>query len=467
MAGAQQPGDELIALGVIRKPHGVRGEASVEVWADRPERFAEIENAFLVSPDSTERCPVRIDAVRAHPPRFLVHFEGIDTPETLRAFQNWTIEIPTSQARTLDTGEYFLHDLAGIRLYDAAERLIGEVTEVAEGGGGILLTVLRPDGGSFDLPFAEEFCPEIDVAERRMRVSLPAGLENPDAADEATGSPDAIAEPDAAPAHEPQPVGTPQLRIDVVTIFPRMFDALLAEGIIAKASQEGILAVRVWDLRDFTSDRHRSTDDEAYGGGVGMVMLPEPLFRCVETIKAAGAEGARPHVVMMSPQGRVFSQAAARELRQRNWVILLCGRYEGLDERVREALVDEEISIGDYVVTGGELPAMVVIDATGRMVEGVVGERNSVEEDSFYNGLLDHPHYTRPAEFRGLNVPEVLLSGNHERIRKWRKEQALRATLAKRPDLLDSATLDEEAREMLVAIRSGDDPGKGKRRGSR
>ncbi|MHB0969115.1 MAG: tRNA (guanosine(37)-N1)-methyltransferase TrmD [Thermoanaerobaculia bacterium] len=266
---------------------------------------------------------------------------------------------------------------------------------------------------------------------------------------------------------EPRPANGPLLRIDVATIFPKMFDAILSEGIIAKAVQDGTLALRVWDLRDFTSDRHRSTDDEAYGGGHGMVMLPEPLFRCVDAIRADGTEGVEPHVVMMSPQGRVFSQDAARELSTRTWVVVLCGRYEGIDERVREALVDEEISIGDYVVTGGELPAMVVIDATGRMVDGVVGERNSVEEDSFYNGLLDHPHYTRPAEFRGLKVPDALLSGNHERIRKWRKEQALRATLAKRPDLLETATLDEEAREILGAIRSGRDPNERKRPRSR
>lgn len=247
--------------------------------------------------------------------------------------------------------------------------------------------------------------------------------------------------------------GGAKLRIDVVTIFPAMFDAILDEGIIAKAVGDGILAVRVWDLRDYATDKHRSTDDEAYGGGHGMVMLAEPLFRCFDAILESGREGERPHVVMMSPQGEVFSHGSAQRLSTRGWVVILCGRYEGFDERVREAIVDEELSIGDYVVTGGELPAMVVIDAVGRMIEGVVGDRNSVEEDSFYNGLLDHPHYTRPVELRGIRVPEVLLSGHHEKIRKWRKEQALRATLAKRPDLLESAVLDDEARKMLKAIR--------------
>jgi 16S rRNA processing protein RimM len=188
MTAAQQPGD-MFALGVIRKPHGVRGEASVELWADRPGRLAAIENVFLVSPDSREQRAMRIDAVRAHPPRVLVHFAGIDSPETLREFQNWTIEIPAAEARALDEGEYFLHDLAGLRLHDDSGRFVGEVTEVVEGGGGILLTVTRPDGGRFDLPFAAEFCLEIDIPNRRMRVALPAGLEYPDEIDGTNGGP--------------------------------------------------------------------------------------------------------------------------------------------------------------------------------------------------------------------------------------------------------------------------------------
>lgn len=247
---------------------------------------------------------------------------------------------------------------------------------------------------------------------------------------------------------------TAVLRFDVVTIFPQMFRALLDEGIVAKAVEKGILEIVIWDLRDFTDDRHRSTDDEVYGGGAGMAMLAEPVFRCVDVIRAAeGREGRRPWIVELSPQGRRFEQAVARELVPRSWIVLLCGRYEGFDHRVREAIVDEEISIGDFVVTGGELPAMLVMDAVSRMVDGVVGKRNSVEADSFYVGLLDYPHYTRPAEVRGMNVPDVLTSGHFEKIRKWRKEQSLRTTWRKRPDLLRAVELDDEARRMLEAIK--------------
>lgn len=237
------------------------------------------------------------------------------------------------------------------------------------------------------------------------------------------------------------------MRIDFVTIFPRMFDAFLAEGVIARGVKQGALDVRVHDLRDHTVDKHRSTDDEAYGGGPGMVMLAEPVLRCVEKIGAG-------HVVMTSPQGRKFTQVVAKELAAKSHLIILCGRYEGFDERIRETLNPDEISIGDFVVSGGEIPAMLIADAAGRMIEGVVGNTGSVEEDSFFNGLLDYPHYTRPEEMRGMRVPEVLLSGHHEKIRLWRREQSLRRTLRLRPDLLENAELDDEAREILHRIEN-------------
>ena len=238
------------------------------------------------------------------------------------------------------------------------------------------------------------------------------------------------------------------MRFDFVTIFPRMFDPLLAEGMIARGVKLGLIDLRVHDLRDYTTDKHRSTDDEAYGGGPGMVMLAEPVLRCVEAIEG------KPHLVLTSPQGRRFDQNVARELAEKKHVAFLCGRYEGFDHRVHEALQPDEISVGDFVVSGGELPSMLIADAVSRMVEGVVGNQGSVVEDSFFNGLLDYPHYTRPEELRGMKVPDILMSGHHEKIRKWRREQALRATLAQRPDLLASADLDPEAREILRRIEN-------------
>ena len=239
------------------------------------------------------------------------------------------------------------------------------------------------------------------------------------------------------------------MRIDFVAIFPAMFVPFMSEGVIAQGIRKQLLDLRAWDLRLHATDRHRSTDDEAYGGGPGMVMLAEPVLRCVEFIRGEGEGAADPYIVMTSPQGRRFDQNVARELAGKDHVLFLCGRYEGFDHRVHEALQPDEISIGDFVVSGGELPAMLMADAMGRLIPGVVGNSGSVEEDSFFRGLLDYPHYTRPEEVRGVRIPDILLSGHHENIRKWRKEQALRATLEKRPDLLESAELDDEAREIL------------------
>ena len=236
------------------------------------------------------------------------------------------------------------------------------------------------------------------------------------------------------------------MRFDVVTLFPELFGPHLTQGVTRRAFESGQVDVRLWPLRDFALDAYRRVDDRPYGGGPGMVMLGEPVFRCVEAIGGG-------HLVMTSPQGRRFDQRVAKELGDKDHVVFLCGRYEGFDHRVHEELQPDEISIGDFVVSGGELPAMLMADAIGRLIPGVVGNTGSVEEDSFFRGLLDYPHYTRPEELRGRRVPDILLSGHHENIRKWRKEQALRATLEKRPDLLETAelhgNLDDEAREIL------------------
>lgn len=269
------------------------------------------------------------------------------------------------------------------------------------------------------------------------------------------------------------------MTFDVITIFPAMIEATLGSGIIARAVERGLLDVRVRDLRDFTSDRHRVVDDVPYGGGPGMLLKADPVFRALDAIEHERM--APVNVILTSPQGRRFTQAEALRLSRVSHIALLCGRYEGFDDRVRERVTDE-ISIGDYVLTGGELPAMVVLDAVARLVPGVVGTEQSVAEDSFSRGLLDFPQYTRPAEIRVagdssghpgvkvsrdargtsgstaehervLSVPEVLLSGNHAEIRRWRKREALRRTLERRPELLAEAVLDEEEEEILRELK--------------
>jgi tRNA (guanine37-N1)-methyltransferase len=239
---------------------------------------------------------------------------------------------------------------------------------------------------------------------------------------------------------------------DIVTIFPAMIEAPLAAGLIGRAIDRGTLDVKVRDLRAFTTDRHRVVDDVPYGGGPGMVLKPEPIFRALEAIEAE--RGTPLTVILTSPQGKPFTQADAQRLSGCDHVVLLCGRYEGFDDRIRER-VTEELSIGDYVLTGGELPALVILDAVARFVPGVVGDEQSVVDDSFSRGLLDFPQYTRPAEVDDLRVPDVLLSGNHAAIRRWRKKEALSRTLERRPDLLAAAHLDEEEREILRELQNG------------
>lgn len=240
------------------------------------------------------------------------------------------------------------------------------------------------------------------------------------------------------------------MRVDIVTIFPEAF-APLEVSMLKRARERSLLQVTVWDLRAFSTDRHRQVDDTPYGGGAGMVMKPEPFFAAVDAIRAA-APGTTPRIILTSPQGKTLTHALAKQLAQEHHLILLCGHYEGIDERVRTGLATDEMSIGDYVLTGGELPAMVIVDAVARLITGVVGDAESVAADSFAEGLLDHPQYTRPAEFRGMKVPDVLLSGDHEAVRRWRHAQRLRRTLARRPDLLKAEALSEDDRRLLEEL---------------
>jgi tRNA (guanine37-N1)-methyltransferase len=266
------------------------------------------------------------------------------------------------------------------------------------------------------------------------------------------------------------------MKADIVTIFPDFFRGPLDYGITRRAQELGLATIQVYDLREFTHDRHRTVDDRPFGGGEGMVLKPEPLFECLESLGVAPREervtgNAKEAVVLLSAQGLRFTQKVAGELALLDRVVLVCGRYEGVDERVSDFLADRELSIGDYVLSGGEMAAAVIVEAVMRLLPGAVGNEASTQQESFTieakvkdaggadstcgsNGLLDYPHYTRPAEFRGMAVPEALLSGNHEEIRRWRRQRALEKTLRNRPDLLKGAALSEEDREFLAGIRN-------------
>jgi tRNA (guanine37-N1)-methyltransferase len=242
------------------------------------------------------------------------------------------------------------------------------------------------------------------------------------------------------------------MHFDILTLFPEFFESPLAQSIVKRAREAGLISIALHNIRDYTTDKHRTTDDTPYGGGGGMIMKPEPIFAAVEAIlEDKGPEGDHPSppIILLSPQGRLFTQEIARELSRHPHLLLICGHYEGVDERVRQHLATDEISIGDYVLTGGEVPALVMVEAVTRLVPGVLGDPGATFEDSHAEGLLEYPHYTRPPVFRGHGVPEVLLSGDHAAVIRWRRQQALRRTWERRPDLLRTARLSEADKAFL------------------
>ena len=239
------------------------------------------------------------------------------------------------------------------------------------------------------------------------------------------------------------------MRIDVLTLFPEMCEAFLGDSIIGRARVSGAVEIHCHNIRDYTTDKHGRVDDAPYGGGMGMIMSAQPIYDCFCALFGDLPE--KPHVIYMSPKGRTFDQQRARDLAKRDHIVLLCGHYEGIDQRVLDEIVDEEISIGDYVLTGGEIAAVVVADAVSRMLPGVLSDDICFEDESHFAGLLEYPQYTRPAEWRGRTVPDVLLSGHHANIEKWRHEQALLTTLEKRPEMLETADLSEKDRKFLAA----------------
>jgi len=241
------------------------------------------------------------------------------------------------------------------------------------------------------------------------------------------------------------------MRIDVLTLFPEILRGPLGESILGRAIGQGFLTVNLVNIRDFAAGPHRVTDEPPHGGGPGMVLKPEPIYRAVESL---GEMNSLERVILLAPQGRRLAQKTVRELASAPDMVLICGRYDGVDERVRTGLVTDEISVGDYVLSGGEVPALVLIEAVSRLIPGVVGERGSVEDDSFSTGMLGYPQYTRPREFRGMTVPEVLLSGNHEQIRRWRLKEAIRRTLERRPDLIELGSFEGETLDMLDQVRN-------------
>jgi tRNA (guanine37-N1)-methyltransferase len=242
------------------------------------------------------------------------------------------------------------------------------------------------------------------------------------------------------------------MRIDILTLFPDMCDTVMSESIIGRARNNGNVEINCIDIRDYTLDKHRRVDDKPYGGGMGMIMAPQPIYDCFQAL--CNEIGEKPHLIYLTPQGKTLTQERVKELAKLDNIALLCGHYEGIDERVIEALEPEEISVGDYVLTGGELPALIVADSVSRMLPGVLSDDECFEEESHYNSLLEYPQYTHPSSWQGKDVPDVLLSGHHANVEKWRREQSLKRTYERRPDMLDNADLTDKDKEFLIKLKS-------------
>ena len=416
-------------MGRIGKPQGIKGEVTVQVRTDDPAaRFA--DGAVLLT-DPPERGPLTVAAARDQNGRLVVAFAGVVDRNAAEALRGTVLQV---DARTLpppeDEDEFHDHVLRGLRAELPDGAVLGEVADVLHLPHGDVLVIARADTGAEVLvPFVKAMVPVVDVAGRRVQVDPPEGLLD---------------------LGEPRRGARSVVIVDVVTIFPDYL-APLGVSLLGKAQERGLLTVRVHDLRTWTSDVHRTVDDSPYGGGPGMVMRPEPWGAALDAVRALGGTDtgteAVPVLLVPTPSGRPFTQALAQELSDEPWLVFACGRYEGIDARVLEDAAERfrvvEVSLGDYVLAGGEVAVLVVVEAVARLLPGVLGNAASHQDDSFAAGgmeaLLEGPVYTRPPVWRGREVPAVLQSGDHARIARWRREQALQRTAERRPDLLASA----------------------------
>ena len=430
--------DDHLLVGRVARAHGNRGQVIVNLETDFPEERFKAGEELLVGPAAEAR---EITEVRFHQGRPVIALRGIETMNDAEALAGAELKVRASTVPSLPAGTFYRHDLVGCEVRETNGNVVGRVTAV-EGSLERSRLVVVGNRGEVLIPLVAGICLSIDTAAQRIVVNPPEGLIELNLREAGAEARSWSWELEAAR----------KLKIDIVTIFPTMVQAPLAEGIVGRAIERGVIDVRVHDLRVHTTDRHRVVDDVPFGGGPGMVLKPEPLFRAVEGIRAE--RGAPAAVILTSPDGRRFSHADAVRLSGAGHFVILCGRYEGVDERVRAKLATEEISIGDYVVSGGELPALVIVDAVARLVPGVVGDETSVARDTFAGGLLDFPQFTRPAEFQGMTVPPVLLSGHHAEIEQWRRREALKRTLERRPELLTDAALSPSDRAMLKELGS-------------
>ena len=385
--------EDLLKVGVITTTHGVRGEVKVFPTTD-PERFLDLEYVILDAGREMKKLEIR--NVKFFKNLVILKFNGIDNINDIEMYKGRDLWVPREEAQELDEDEYYIGDLIGMEVVLEGNTHFGTLKDVMETGANDVYVVELPDHQEVLLPAIKECILDVDLEENVMTVHL-------------------------------------------MTLFPEMIRNGMNTSITGRAINAGILSVEAINIRDYAFNKHQKVDDYTYGGGAGMLMQAEPVYLAYEAI--AEKAGKRPRVVYLTPQGQVFNQQMARDMAKEEDLVFLCGHYEGIDERVLEEIVTDYVSIGDYVLTGGELPAMVMMDSISRMVPGVLSNQESGETESFAGNLLEYPQYSRPEEWHGKKVPEVLMSGHHANIEKWRREQSIIRTARRRPDLLKKADL--------------------------
>ncbi len=414
--GARRASRRVI-IGRVRGAHGLRGQLRVQPFGDSDFLLGLASVTLARSEDDPDA--VRYEVEAAAPGRddeVRMRLAGVHGREQAEALRGRLLLSDASAFEALPAGEYWGFELIGCRVETRDGGDVGTVREIWDTGAQQLLVVEDEGGRERLIPAVRELLRAIDVEGRRIAVEAVPGLLD--------GSQAAVA------------AETGSMRIDVITIFPRLFEPFAGESMLGIAVREGVVALRIHDLRDWTQDRHRTVDDTPYGGGPGMVLKPEPLVAAIEALAGPRGPGRKARVLMLSAQGRRLDQARLEELAREEHLVLVCGRYEGVDQRAIDLAVDEEVSLGDYVLSGGEVPAMAIVEGVVRLLPGALGNPESTARESFRGGGLEGPQYTRPPEFRGLAVPEVLRSGNHQAIARWRAERARELTRRRRPDLL-------------------------------
>lgn len=404
---------EYFEIGQIVNTHGLKGYVKVVPYTDDIQRFSELKRVYI----RYQKKLVEFDIEKVKYLKNMVSLKlaGIENINEAEKYKGCYLVIKREDARKLEKDTYFIADLIGSRVVDDQENLLGILEDIYNTGSNDIYVVQTSDGKQILIPAIKSAIYAIDVNQKKIVVNQDYGR------------------------------NWSQVKIHVLTLFPEMFTSLQF-SILGRAMEQNLLQMDFINMRDYSEDKHKKVDDTPYGGGAGMVIRPDIVFRAYSSIQNPGK------VIHMSPRGKVLTNQMAKDFAKEEEFTILCGHYEGIDERVIEEIVDEEVSVGDYVLTGGELPAMVLIDTVARYVEGVINH-DSVEEESFANGLLEYPQYTRPETFLNKSVPKILLSGHHANIKKWRRQESLKITLKNRPDLLQAFPLSDDDKKYLEELR--------------